>query len=179
MQQIKQIKRGFTLVELLLAILLMGILALFVFSQPGEYQQNSQEITIKNLPEAFQKNLKGDGELVCIKKCSECYYLTDVQKPQTAPLPFPLKVQNEYILDKNGNPVKINLGRLNDKKVCFRLEHYKNNSISPVIVELENDKFIFISSFFKEGKEFDSLNEAAAYWLKDSDGKFRSRSEWY
>ncbi len=177
MQQI-DLKRGFTLVELLLAILLIGILATFVFSQPREYKKNQKKVTISNLPEALQQGLSGDGELVCIKDCTECYYLTDTKRAQSAPLPLPLKVTNEYILDRNNNPIKIEKGRFNDKKVCLRLKHYKNGSISPVILEIK-DKYIFLPSYFREGKEFDSLNEAVRYWLKDSEGRFRSKSEWY
>jgi prepilin-type N-terminal cleavage/methylation domain-containing protein len=178
MQQIKDFKRGFTLVELLLAIFLVGLLSYFVFSNVGETTKPKEVVTIKNLPRVFQKNLNGDGEMVCVNKCSECYYITSNGKPQNAPLPLPLKVTNEYILDKNNNPTKIELGRLNDKKVCMRLKHYTNGSISQVILEV-NGEYIFIPSYFGEGKKFETLGEATEYWLKDSQGKLESRGDWY
>ena len=177
MQQIK-LKKAFTLVELLLALFLMGLLAVFVFSQPGVYKKKEVKVTIANLPETFQNTLVGNGELVCVNKCSECYYLTDSKKVQNTPLPMPFKVTNEYILDKNNNPIKIEMGRFNDKKVCMRLKHYKNNSISPVILEVKGE-YIYLPSYFGEGKKFDSLNEAVSYWVRNSEGKFRSKSEWY
>ena len=178
MQQIRDFKRGFTLVELLLAIFLVGLLSYFVFSGVGESKKTEEVITISNLPRVLQRNLNGDGELVCVNKCSKCYYITNSGSPQNAPLPMPLKVTNEYILDKNDNPIKIDLGRLDDQKVCMRLQHYKNGSISQVILEVDKE-YIFLPSYFGEGKSFNSLNEAVTYWLKDSQGKLKSRGDWF
>ena len=178
MQQIKSFKRGFTLVELLLAIFLVGLLSYFVFSGVGESKKPSEVVTIANLPRVLQKNLNGDGEMVCVNKCSKCYYITNASKAQNAPLPLSLKVTNEYILDKNDNPVKVDMGRLDDEKVCMRLHHYKNGSISQVILEV-NKEYIFIPSYFGEGKKFGSLSDAVSYWLKSSQGKLESRGDWY
>lgn len=178
MQQIKN-KEGFTLVELLLAIFLVGLLSYFVFSGVGDTSKPKEVVTISNLPRVLQKNLVGDGELVCVNNCSKCFYITNSPKVQNAPLPMPLKVTNEYILDKNDNPQKIELGRLDDNKVCMRLRHYKNGSISQVILEV-NGEFIFLPSYFGEGKKFGSLSDATNYWLKESqDAALDSKSSWY
>ena len=177
MQQI-EFKRGFTLVELLLAIFLVGLFAYFIFATPGKYKEPKEVVTVSNLPRFFQKNLSGDGEVVCINDCKECYYITNSQNPQNAPIPLVLKVKNEYILDKNNNPQKVDLGRFKDKKVCMRFRHYKNGSISQVILDL-GDKVIFIPSYFGEGKEFGSISEAADWWVKDSQNQLRSRGDWY
>jgi len=139
-------RQAFTLVELLLAIFLVGLFAYFVFATPT--------------------------------KCKECYYVTNLAKPQNAPMPLVLNVKAEYILDRNSNPEKLELGRFDDKKVCMRLRHYKNGSISQVILDL-GDKFLFIPSYFGKGKEFNSLNEAVSWWVKDSQNSLRSRGEWY
>jgi len=177
MQQIK-FKRGFTLVELLLAIFLVGLFAYFIFATPGKYKEPKEVVTISNLPRFFQKKLSGDGEVVCINKCKECYYITNSKDAATAPIPMVLNVKNEYILDKNDNPVKLDLGRFKDKKVCMRFRHYKNGSISQIILDL-GDKVIFLPSYFGEGKEFGSISEAADWWIKDSQGTLRSRGDWY
>jgi len=177
MQQIK-FKRGFTLVELLLAIFLVGLFAYFTFATPGDVKKQKEVITISNLPNFFQKNLSGDGEVVCINKCKECYYITNSPQGSTIPIPMVLNVRNEYILDKNDNPVKLDLGRFKDKKVCMRFRHYKNGSISQVILDL-GDKVIFMPSYFGEGKEFNSISEAADWWVKDSQDRLRSRGDWY
>jgi hypothetical protein len=82
-------------------------------------------------------------------------------------------------LDKNDNPQKIELGRLDDNKVCMRLRHYKNGSISQVILEV-NGEFIFLPSYFGEGKKFGSLADAVNYWLQESqDAALDSKSSWY
>jgi len=178
MQQIK-LKRGFTLVELLLAIFLVGLFAYFVFATPGDVKTPKEKVTISNLPLFFQKNLSGDGEVVCIDKCKECYYITNALKAQNAPIPMFIKnVVGEYILDKNNNPVRLDLGRYKDKKVCMRFRHYKNGSISQIILDLGN-KVYFIPSYFGEGKEFGSISEAADWWQKDSQNALRSRGDWY
>ena len=178
MQQIKSFKRGFTLVELLLAIFLVGLLSYFVFSGVGDVKKPKENITIENLPRVLQRNLSGDGELVCVNKCSKCFYITSDGASKNAPLPIPLKITNEYILDKNDNPVKIDMGRLDDNKVCMRLQHYKNGSISQVILEVDKE-YIFLPSYFGEGKKFSSLSDAVSYWLKDSQGKLESRGDWF
>ena len=177
MQQIK-LKRGFTLVELLLAIFLVGLLSYFIFATPGGYKKPKEIITVSNLPRFFQKNLNGDGEVVCIKNCKECYYILDGSKPASVSLPLKLSVKNEYIVDKNNNPVKVELGRYKDNKVCMRLRHYKNGSISQIILDL-GDRAIFIPSYFGEGKEFDSISQAVDWWIRDSQDNLRSRGDWY
>jgi len=174
----RELKSAFTLIELLIAIFLVSLFAYFIFATPTISTEQKVEVNASNLPSFLQKNLNGNGEVVCIKKCKECYYVTNLAKPQNAPMPLILNVKAEYILDRNSNPQKIELGRLNDKKVCMRLRHYKNGSISQVILDL-GDRFLFIPSYFGEGKEFDSLNEAARWWSKDSQNILRSRGEWY
>jgi len=171
-------RQAFTLVELLLAIFLVGLFAYFVFATPTVSTETKVEVNASNLPTFLQKNLNGNGEVVCINRCKECYYVTNLAKPQNAPMPLVLNVKAEYILDRNSNPEKLELGRFDDKKVCMRLRHYKNGSISQVILDL-GDKFLFIPSYFGKGKEFNSLNEAVSWWVKDSQNSLRSRGEWY
>ena len=172
-------KKAFTLIELLLAIFLVGLFAYFVFATPSAVTKPKMEVNASNLPAYLQKNLRGNGEVVCIKKCKECYYITNSSKPQNAPLPLYLNVQAEYTLDKNNNPQKLELGRYKDKKVCLRFRHYKNGSISQIILDLGESKFLFIPSYFGEGKLFNSLSDARDWWVRDSQNILRSRGEWY
>ena len=154
-------------------------MAYFVFSSPGIPKESRVAITKETLPNYLQKSLPKDGQLVCINKCTKCVYLDGTKSQKDVTLPISLRVKNEYIIDQNENPVKIDLGRYNDKKVCMRLNHYKNGSISQVILELNDNKFLFIPSFFGNAQEFDSLNDAVSYWLKDSQNILRSKGDWY
>ncbi len=178
MQQIKSFKSGFTLIELLLAIFIVSLFAYIVFATPTSVEQPKEKITISNMPNYFQKNLRGDGEFLCIDKCKKCYYITQSAKPQSGILPIPLNVIAEYTIDRNGNPQKLDLGRYKDSKICMRLRHYKNGSISQIILELKEGA-IFIPSYFGEGKSFDSVDQAVAWWLKDTQNGIRSKGEWY
>ena len=175
----QQIKRAFTLIELIVVILLIALVAYFVFSNPTIKKNKSVAITFETLPKYLRENLAGDGELICINKCSSCFYLNGVSKPQKVTLPIQLKVKNVYVLDRSDNPTKIEYGRLKDKKVCLRLKHYKNGSISQEILELKGDKFLFIPAYFGEGKLFDSLNDATTWWLRLQNEAPRSRGDWY
>ncbi len=171
-------KPAFTLIELLVTIFLMSLFAYFVFSKPRVETKAKVEVNTTNLPNYLQKNLNGDGEVVCINSCKDCYYITNSAKAQNAPMPLVLNVKAEYILDKNSNPQKLELGRYKDKKVCLRFRHYQNGSISQIILDL-GDKFLFIPSYFGDGKIFNSLNDAADWWTRNSQNSLRSRSEWY
>ncbi len=174
----KSKRAAFTLIELLVTIFLMTLLTYFVFSKPRIETKAKVEVNATTLPNYLQKNLNGNGEVVCTNKCKDCYYITNSAKAQNAPMPLMLNVKAEYILDKNGNPQKIELGRYKDKKVCLRFRHYQNGSISQVILDL-GDKFLFLPSYFGDGKLFNSLNDAADWWSKDSQNSLRSRGEWY
>ncbi len=172
-------KKGFTLFELLIVIFLASLMAYFVFSTPMGAREEKVEVNSSNFPHYLQKRLYGDGELICVNKCSKCYYVTGIAK-RAFDLPLSLHVSAEYILDKNDNAQKIELGRLDDQKVCLRIRHYKNNSISQVILELENGKkFLFIPSYFGEGKEFFTLNDAVSWWLRNTNKGLDSRGSWY
>ena len=175
----QQIKRAFTLFELLIVILLMGLVAFFVFSNPTIPKARAESVTLETLPKFLRTNLQGNGELVCINNCSSCFYLNGSSKPQSFSLPLQLKVKNVYILDRSDNPEKIEYGRLKDKKVCLRLRHYKNGSISQEILELEGDKFLFIPAYFGNGKIFESLNDAQSWWLRNMQNAPKSRGDWY
>lgn len=171
-------RSAFTLIELLLAIFIVSLFAYIVFATPSDYKKPKEKVTVSNLPSFFQKNLHGDGEFICIKKCKECYYLSGSSKPQSAPIPIPLDVVAQYTLDKNGNPQKIDLGRYKDSRVCMRFRHYENGSISQIILELK-EKSLFIPSYFGEGKSFDSVDQAASWWLEDTQNGLKSKGEWY
>ena len=170
-------KRAFTLIELLLAIFLVGLFAYFVFATPQPVTKAKVEVNATTLPRYLQDNLVGDGELICVDNCKSCYYLRGSNKAIEAALPITLHINGEYILDSNDNPQRVELGRFKDKKICLRLRHYKNNSISKVILDL-GDEFLYIPSYFGEGKIFSSLNDARDWWIKDTQN-LRSQGEFY
>ena len=179
LKNITKSSRAFTLFELLIVIFLASLMAYFIFSTPMGIKKERIEVNASNFPQFLQKNLYGNGELVCVNKCSKCFYLNGASKKEFT-LPLSIHISSEYILDKNDNPQKIELGRFNDKKVCLRIRHYKNNSISQVILELNGgSRYLFIPSFFGEGKEFFTLNDAVSWWLRNSNIGLDSRGSWY
>jgi prepilin-type N-terminal cleavage/methylation domain-containing protein len=179
MHKVDSSRSGFTLIELLIAIFLVSLLSYFVFSTPRAFKEAKIEINETNLPQHLRASLQEDGELICVNSCKECYYFyTTSTGPKKFKFPLPPStIQGVYILDPNNNPVKVDLGRFRDKKVCLRLYHYKIGSISQVILELK-DSYLFMPAYFGEGKTFGTLGEAVDWWLKDND-KISSKSSWY
>jgi len=159
--------KAFSLIELLIVIAIISLFGFLVFSglKKSESKKNDT-LSIAKLKDA-SRHINSDKELVCIKKCKECFFSPfGSSKMQAAPtLLKPLIV---YTLDKNNNPQEIDFGRVGDEKICLRFKYYQNGSSSQMIIESE-DKFYYFPSYFNDVQRTDTLEEATNKWLKNSE----------
>jgi len=152
---------GFSLIELIIVILIASLLAAVIFSRVSFQTHTEQKVGIRKLKER-QKAAPPEGELVCIKKCKECYY---VVKGKRTPVGSQLKPLEAYILDDGGTPQSIDFGRMDDQKICLRFHYYPNGSTSQMILESE-EKAYFVPSYFGEVEVFESVDDAAQRWMQ-------------
>ncbi len=171
-------RRGFTLFELIIVIFLVSLVAYFVFTYPQKYAKKQKRVTLSNLSKYLRENFSIDGELICFDKCKKCIFLTEQDAKEIA-IPIKLSIKAQYIVDDNDNPIRVDLGRFKDKKVCLRVHRYRNGSTSQLILEKENGEFYYLPTYFGKGKKFDSLQGAVDAWIGDNRDILRSRGDWY
>jgi len=166
-------RNAFTLLELLIVILLLSIFAFLIFGTMKQNARTEEALSLEHLSEIMRKN--GGQELVCIDDCRECFYLDEHHQTKKAPIRLsPVKA---YRVGRHGEGVRLEFGRMHDKKICLRLRSRSNGSLDQMILESKGS-FYFIPAFFEETKKFSSLEDAVDYWLKDQQ-LLRDRGEYY
>jgi len=157
-------KRGFSLIELLIVIAIISLFGFLVFGLLKKAEIRQDPYTIKNLKKILQNH--GDIELLCIDKCSQCFTHEPGEEAMQE-VSSDLKELQAYTVDKNDNPQKITFGRLRDHHICLRYRHYANGSSTQIILESE-EKFFYFPSYFGEVSIHDSAEDAAEVWIKGS-----------
>jgi len=160
----KNLRSGFSLIELLIVIALVSLFGFMVFGFMKRTELKKDPYTIKNLKEIFHAST--DAELVCINKCAQCFVVTSGHT-NTYKVSSKLKEIDAYIVDRSDSPQKIDFGRMDDHPVCLRFRYYANGSTSQMILESEG-KFFYFPSYFGEVSMHDSLENAADAWIENS-----------
>jgi prepilin-type N-terminal cleavage/methylation domain-containing protein len=157
-------KKGFSLIELLIVIAIISLFGFLVFDFLKKAEVRQDPYTIKNLQKILQNH--GNIELICTDKCSQCFTHTpgsDTLQETSSDL----KEIQAYTVDKNDNPQKIEFGRLKDHRICLRYRHYANGSSTQIILESE-EKFFYFPSYFGKISVHASAEDAAEAWIKDT-----------
>ncbi len=151
---------------------------LLVFSSMQKTQEKSKALQITNLKSTLKEQnlILSDSELFCLDRCQKCYLYQDGESTlYDGDLAFgDLTV---YDMKSDGNLKKVDFGRFQDNAVCLRFKFYHNGSSSQMVVK--NSKGIYyLSSFFAEPVEVDSLDSAEALWVEHAD-KLEDSGEYY
>jgi len=155
---------GFSLIELLIVIAIISLFGFLVFGSLKKAETaRAEDRGITDLKKA-SKSIGANSELICIDKCKKCY-MSPFGSPKLTEVTTHLKPLTAYILDNNDNPEELDFNRVDDHRICLRFKYYANGSSSQMIIESE-EKFYYFPSYFGEVKEFETLQEAAAEWLK-------------
>jgi len=158
--------RGFSLIELLIVIAIIGLFAFLSFEVLRQQESTAKAYTVEKLREAFADTIPSDRELICIDKCTKCF-ISNTKQGSAQESSSNLKEIKAYILDANDNPEQIEFGRLDDHPICLRFRYYANGSNTQIILETEG-KFFYIPSYFGEVEAFESLDTASDKWIEDA-----------
>ena len=163
-------RKGFSLLELIVVVLIVSLIGFLVFSSAVKQQQRTEVLDPTTLQKTFRKSFQGQGdvELFCIKKCQECYVAQGKSiVAYDGGIEFGKNVEI-HLLDKDNHLVQMEeLGRVKDKKICLRYHLYPNGSTTQMIIS--NDQGIYyLPSYFGKAKKVKDIEDAKELWIKDN-----------
>lgn len=161
--------KAFSLLELIVVVLIVSLIGFLVFSSAIKQQQQTEILDASTLPATFRESFKGQGavELVCIKKCEECYVIQEANIiPYDGGTSFGKDVEI-YTVDNDNQLVQLDdFGRLKDKKICLRYSLNANGSTSQMVV-VNNHGIYYLPSYFGKAKKVTDMQEAKDLWIKE------------
>jgi len=163
-------RKGFTLIELLIVIFIVSLVYFLGFEGVEIGKSKPKALTPLNLKSNILNTETFDGHatLLCIDKCRSCYLRKDVTS-KFEPYSHGIDLSNikAYTLDAHESLVRIEYERFQDKKICLIMDFYENGSSTQMILEDEKAAY-FLPAFFGKARQFDSIEDAKAYWLANS-----------
>ena len=161
-------KKGFTLLELMIVVLLMGIVYGLVINVFQDYKEKSIDVTLMNL-EKYMQNFSQNNHvsLVCIKQCKECLLLVNGKFKHNV-TPFVDDEARLYRYDHYSGIRDLQLQPYfrpdgKEEKVCFRYDIGLDGSRSEMIVETGTAAYVY-PSYFGSVKKYNSIKEVIAYY---------------
>jgi prepilin-type N-terminal cleavage/methylation domain-containing protein len=157
-------KKAFSLIELLIVIVIIGVVYTLAIGQFQKIGEESSNITLENLKEKLQSfKQKKSVKLLCLDDCSSCDIFVDGEKTKTI----------EDFLDKNVKAYRYELsyGFIEAEKevyfntenveenVCFSYEVDKSGVGNQVLVEFKN-KFYDFSTYLGKTAVYASMQDA-------------------
>ena len=167
-------RKGFSLIELLIVIAIISLFGFLVFGFLKKSEIKQDPYTIKNLKKTFRNS--GNVELLCIDKCAQCF-IHSAGNTRMQEVASDLGEIQAYTVDRSDNPQKLEFGRLKDHRICLRFRHFANGSTTQIILE-SKDKFFYFPSYFGEITVHDSAEDAAQAWVEDNQ-LLRSKGNYY
>lgn len=157
-------KKGFTLLELILVVVLMGIVYGSVINVFERYKEKAIDVTLMSLQKYMQDfSHNNHVSLVCIKQCGECLLFVDEKFTQNV-TPFMDKDIQLYRYDKDigvrefqALPYFTDDGQ--EEEVCFRYDIHPDGTRSEMIVKDKKDVYFF-PSYFGSVQKYASIEMA-------------------
>ncbi len=168
-------KKGFTLFELMLVIVIVGVVYSLMIQNFAFSKEESEGISLENLPEYLRKNFSSSKEKItfrCMDECSICSVFVGSQETN----------QTEGFFEKYTDPSVYTLiddtlkrvefaDYVKDYKhirVCFEYHLYANGSSDKLVVKYKDSVYMY-DNFFEKTKKFRSLLDAQDFWVSQLD----------
>ena len=146
--QIKAIHKGFTLIELIIVIIIMGIVATLISTRLTHFSEHSSVLTpdtIKKYLIAFNSHKPLD--LFCYDDCTKCDLWEDGKKVRSALILEHENALNVVQFDRLGNlihaDVAIHMENKKMKEGNFEFFLYPDGRSSPLILSSEEKIFAY------------------------------------
>jgi len=171
MRSIKSLpyKRGFTLIELIIVILIISLMGFMVFSTMVKQEKEIEKLTPLSIKSTLQKEFgkHEDLEFFCIEKSTDCYIAKGGEIiAYKGVLQLGKDIKTYKINSKNRLEEIEDFGRIKDNKITFRYALYRNGSTSQVILS-NSEGVYFLPSYFGKAKKVDNLDDARELWVKE------------
>ena len=169
-KEIQQLRRGFSLLELIIVVFLISLVYFLVFSSLQKAESKPKALTPLNLKSTLAKAdlLSGHTTLLCVDKCRLCYLRHGIHSDfQAYNSTIDLTETQAYTLDEQDNLLRLEYGRYNDKKICLIVDFYPNGSSTQIILKNRSGVY-FLPAFFGKPEKTDSIEDAKELWLKNS-----------
>ena len=158
-------KRAFTLIELILVVLIMGIVYMFAIGSLDKIKAKNEEKlpTLSNLKRfLLAKDFEKEARFVCFDDCSSCSVVLDGKESSSVSNFFDSEPKS-YHYDPTLGMEQIDPEPFFDangvqKQVCFSYRIYKNGIGDQIAIEY-HDKIYDYSDYFEDVKVYDSVNE--------------------
>ena len=156
--------RGFTLIELMLVVLIIGLVYGLALNSIERAAAPSETLTLERLPEYLQQRHKQNHlALICVDRCRACALYADGEKVGEVP-PVVDSDAEFYRFDYyRGSeplawaPLRVDEGR--EEEVCFRYDLYPDGSRSEMMV-VAGGGVVDLPGYFETPARYASLGEA-------------------
>lgn len=166
-----QLRKGFTLLELMIVIFLIVMIYALVFSYFSKEEKKPEALTPLTLKNALfdAGMISGHTTLLCTDKCRICYLRQGIPG-SFEPYENGIDLQQAelYLLDADRELSLAEYGRYEDKKISLKLDFYPNGSSTKAVLKTPKGIF-YLPAYFGKPREVDSLEEAKELWLKDTE----------
>jgi len=166
-------KNAFTLMELIVVILLLGILFSLVIDSLYRYEKGAKNKSIKDITTYMQKaNLQNDALFYIYGEKCEHYAIVSDSLSYQNDLNFTFDTNYEtFVSDKNGDLKKVEFKEIvldqKTQSVCFKMHFDKSRFVDKIILKTKQ-KYLLFLPFFQEIKTYDSFKKASkSYFLKE------------
>jgi len=166
----KQIKRAFTLLELIVVVLIISLIGFLTFSVMAKGSSKKKEqVEILNLKSTLTSNApKEDRLFFCIEQNKKCFVATGDKIVSYEGSVKLSQNMETYILDSDRRADKIDdFGKYKDSKISFAYKLYANGSAQPLILKDESGVYFF-PSYFGEPTKVKEVDDARVLWIKDN-----------